>query len=216
MTAEPDADGGKFPGQRALDQSRTWDPVTTRVVVARLHPPAMRFFGPDQQPTVTALLDRLLGQDSDRRIPIAELVDQRLDADETDGWRYFDMPPDGVAWRRSVEALDEEARQTRGKRFALLGLGDQRDLLEAVRTAATWHGFPAPRLWNLWMRYGCSAYFSHPAAWDEIGFGGPAYPRGYVNLGLDRREHWEHREVGASNAERWARRVERLRRRRRT
>lgn len=216
MSAEPDAaGGGRFPGQHVLDQAHTWDPVTTRVVLARLDPPPMRFFDSHQQPTVRSLLDRLLGQDSEPRIPLAELVDQRLAADETDGWRYFDMPPDGEAWRRSVDALDSEARRTHEGAFAHLGHDEQRQLLEGVRTAEVWHGFPAPRLWNLWMRYGCTAYYSHPDAWDEIGFGGPAYPRGYINLGLDRREHWERPEVGASNAEKWARRVERLRGQRR-
>ena len=27
-----------------------------------------------------------------------------------------------------------------------------------------------------------TAYYSHPWAWDEIGFGGPAYPRAYMRL----------------------------------
>jgi hypothetical protein len=36
-----------------------------------------------------------------------------------------------------------------------------------------------------------SAFYSHPWAWNEIGFGGPAYPRGYARLGAGEREHWE-------------------------
>jgi hypothetical protein len=35
------------------------------------------------------------------------------------------------------------------------------------------------------------AYYAHPVAWNEIGFGGPASPRGYVRMGLDRRDPWE-------------------------
>lgn len=34
-------------------------------------------------------------------------------------------------------------------------------------------------------------YYSHPIAWSEMGFGGPASPRGYVRMGLDRRDPWE-------------------------
>ena len=30
-----------------------------------------------------------------------------------------------------------------------------------------------------------------PAAWDEIGFPGPAYPRGYKNAGVGKREPFE-------------------------
>jgi hypothetical protein len=41
------------------------------------------------------------------------------------------------------------------------------------------------------MRAVLSAFYSHPWAWNEIGFGGPAYPRGYARLGAGQREHWE-------------------------
>ena len=34
-------------------------------------------------------------------------------------------------------------------------------------------------------------FYSHPAVWNEIGFGGPAYPRGYKALGIDKREPYE-------------------------
>jgi hypothetical protein len=33
------------------------------------------------------------------------------------------------------------------------------------------------------MRAVLAAFYSHPWAWNEIGFGGPAYPRGYMRLG---------------------------------
>jgi hypothetical protein len=40
-----------------------------------------------------------------------------------------------------------------------------------------------------------SAYYAHPAAWSEIGFGGPASPRGYVRMFFDRRDPWEAAEA---------------------
>jgi hypothetical protein len=41
------------------------------------------------------------------------------------------------------------------------------------------------------MRMLLAAFYSHPWAWNEIGFGGPAYPRGYARLGVGQRETWE-------------------------
>ena len=39
-----------------------------------------------------------------------------------------------------------------------------------------------------------AAFYSHPWAWNEIGFGGPAYPRGYMRLGpTSTREPFERR-----------------------
>lgn len=42
-------------------------------------------------------------------------------------------------------------------------------MLESVRTSEVFAGMLAMHLWNLWMRYACSAYYSHPWAWNEIG-----------------------------------------------
>ncbi|HEY2590280.1 MAG TPA: hypothetical protein VGI35_01710 [Steroidobacteraceae bacterium] len=35
------------------------------------------------------------------------------------------------------------------------------------------------------------AYWSYPTAWSEMGYGGPASPRGYVRMGYDERDPWE-------------------------
>lgn len=36
-----------------------------------------------------------------------------------------------------------------------------------------------------------AVYYAHPQAWDEMGFGGPASPRGYVRMGFDRHDPWD-------------------------
>jgi hypothetical protein len=45
------------------------------------------------------------------------------------------------------------------------------------------------------------AYYSHPTAWNEIGFGGPASPRGYVRMGFNRRDPWEAVEAKPGEAD---------------
>ena len=37
------------------------------------------------------------------------LIDARLAEQQTDGWRYEDMPEDGQAWRDTLAALDADA-----------------------------------------------------------------------------------------------------------
>jgi len=184
----------RFPGYDVLGQAPGWDPVTAGVVLRRLGPPPpVRFFTVDEEAVARPLLDRLLDQTAEPRIPVFEMIDARLAEGEIDGWRYDDMPEDGTAWRRSLAALDADARHAADAGFGELAAPVQDDLLEAVRTGKEWHDLPAPRVWNLWMRYACTAFYSHPFAWNEIGFGGPAYPRGYKALGLDHLENWERR-----------------------
>lgn len=184
----------RFPGFDTLAQTRHWDPATAGVIRDRMHRlPAMRFFTMEEEAAATRLLDLLMGQDADAsatRVPLVQMVDARLAEDQTDGWHYDTMPPDAQAWRSSLRALDEESVARHGRRFAECTSRQQGDLIEAVRTCSEerWRGFPPSALWSLWTRYAATAFYSHPAAWNEIGFDGPAYPRGYKNLGIDRLE----------------------------
>ncbi|HWB65911.1 MAG TPA: gluconate 2-dehydrogenase subunit 3 family protein [Mycobacteriales bacterium] len=194
----PGGEQGRFPGYDVLGQVPTWDDATAAVVLSRLTaPPPIRFFTPAEQATMTALFDRLLDQRGEPRIPIVEMVDARLAEAETDGWHYADMPEDGEAFQRSAAGLDADAVEAFGGDFAQLAEDDQAAVLNAVLHRGTddWHGMPAKHVWSLWTRYACTAFYSHPFAWNEIGFGGPAYPRGYKHPGVDAREPWEVRDV---------------------
>ncbi len=202
----------RYPGYDVLGQAPTWDPVTRGVVLRRLGPPPpVRFFTPAEEAVARSLLDRLLAQDDDPRVPVFEHVDARLAEGQTDGWHYDDMPPDGDAWRASLAALDDDARTRHGRGFARLTTHQQKGLLEGVRTGGRWHGLPAGRVWNLWIRYAVTAFYAHPFSWNEIGFGGPAYPRGYKDIDLGGLEPWEARETWPRDPEAWARRVEQAR-----
>ena len=46
------------------------------------------------------------------------------------------------------------------------------------------------------MRGVLGAFYCHPWAWNEIGYGGPAYPRGYMRLGEGQREPHQAAEAG--------------------
>jgi hypothetical protein len=187
---------GRFPGFDALSETRRWDPVTAGVVLARLSPPPqVRFFTPAEQAVATALLARLLGDAGE--VPVLRMIDSRLAEEQTDGWRYEDMPDDGQAWRDSLAVLDSDAGARYGQGFHECTGEQQDDLIQTVQDlgAKDWHGMPAGHVWSLWTRYACTAFYSHPAAWNEIGFPGPAYPRGYKNLGVDALEPFETRDA---------------------
>jgi Gluconate 2-dehydrogenase subunit 3 len=186
----------RFPGFDVLAQVDTWDPVTAGVVLARLGPPPpIRFFNPAEQAVGAALFDQLLDQRAEPRVPVLQLVDARLAEAVIDGWRYSDMPEDGEAFRRSFAALDADAIEHEGRRFHEVDWDGQAALVQRIQDleqdVAQWHDLPAKHVWSLWTRYASAAFYSHPWAWNEIGFGGPAYPRGYKSIGIDAREPWE-------------------------
>ena len=207
---------GRFPGFDVLDQAHVWDDVTAGVVLGRLAlPGTLAFFTPAEVAVARPLLDLLLAQDGEPRIPVLELIDARLAIGETDGWHYDDLPEDGTAWRATLALLDEDAHRQFEDAFAEVTPGEQAQLVQAVQQLSQggdpWHGLPAPRVWSLWTRYACTAFYSHPWAWNEIGFGGPAYPRGYLNPGIDAREKWEVADHNDLDPVPFAARVERAR-----
>ena len=189
----------RFPGFDVLDLADAWDPVTAGVVLRRVGPPPpLRWFSPQEEAVARPLLDLILDQHEEPRVPVLEMVDARLSELSTDGWRYEDLPPDPQAWSQTLTALDEDARLRHGRGFAECDRDQQVGLLEAMLQSESWHGMRSDRVWSLWSRYACTAFYSHPWAWNEIGFPGPAYPRGYKNPGVDRREPFEvadHRPV---------------------
>ena len=126
-----------------------------------------------------------------------EMIDARLADGQTDGWRYEDMPEDGRAWRDTLAHLDSDAKERFGAGFAYCDGSEQAAIVQAVQDLGSrdWHGLPAGHVWSLWTRYACTALYAHPAAWDEVGFPGPAYPRGYKNIGVDAREPFEVRDA---------------------
>jgi hypothetical protein len=185
--------GGRYPGFDTLAQSRHWDTATTGVVAPRVGIPVdLRFFTPAEEAMACALTYLLLGLNEDPRVPVVRMIDERLAEGQGDGWHHADMPPDDQAWRDSLAALDSDAHDAFGAGFATCTRVEQDATLRAAQHATgSWHGMPSASVWSLWTRYADTAFYSHPWAWDEIGFGGPAYPRGYKNLGLDAREPWE-------------------------
>jgi Gluconate 2-dehydrogenase subunit 3 len=194
---EPHGYQDRFPGFEVLSQASHWDEVTADVVTSRVGPPtAPKFFAGPEEACARALLNLLTGQDrqdGELAVPVLEMVDARLAAGETDGWRYDDMPEDGQAWRDTLAYLDADAEARCGTSFADAPEKGQAALVQVVQDlkSGDWHGLPAAHVWSLWTRYACTAFYAHPAAWTEIGFSGPAYPRGYKNHGVGKLEPFE-------------------------
>jgi len=180
---------GRYPRYNVLEQAEHWDPVTREVVLARLEPPGpLRFFTEREAATLSALSDVVLAQDAEPRVPVIAAIDAKFAAGQLDGFRYADMPEDPETWRRVARGLDESA----GGDFAALDDHVRRDVVqrfsEGKLTDGVWDDLACSRAWSVVLRALLSAFYAHPWAWNEIGYGGPRYPRGYVRLGAGRRE----------------------------
>jgi hypothetical protein len=198
----------RYPGYDVLAKwsGPSWNDKTREVITRRLSiAPEPRFFTADEYETVAAIADRIVPQPADRPpVPIAALVDRKLDEQIMDGFRRPGVPRDGEAWRLGLKALNAEAAAAYGKRFSELAEALQDKLLRAAEagelTSAEWNSLRSEVFFR--HRLGRDivlAYYAHPTAWSEIGWGGPASPRGYVRLDLDERDPWEAAEAKDGN-----------------
>ncbi|MFP5229163.1 MAG: gluconate 2-dehydrogenase subunit 3 family protein [Acidobacteriota bacterium] len=192
---------GYYSGYSTLAQQKSWDAATRETVTERVDTvPPIRFFSAEEATILSAIVDRLIPQDDrapDRTIPILPVIDERLHKNALNGFRYEDMPSDRDAYRLGIAAIDAMARQRFQQPFAELTVHQQELILKSLHDGEpnpphpVWKQMPVHRFWALLLEDCLVAYYSHPWAWDEIGFGGPAYPRGYMRLEHGLPEPWE-------------------------
>ncbi len=180
---------GRYPDYDVLQNAENWDRATSEVVTARLQAPGpLRFFTVQEEPTLRAFCDVSTAQDVEPRVPVAEMVDDKLASGRLDGYRYADMPRDPDTWRLVLRGLDEVAAGRYGHdSFAACELETQEAIVSALSqgelSGGAWDELDVSRAWSVCMRAILAAFYSHPWAWNEIGYGGPAYPEGYMRLG---------------------------------
>jgi hypothetical protein len=201
MRMERPGQPGYYPGFSTLSQQAFWDEATRKVVLDRVqNVPPIRFFTPDESALMQAVCDRVMPQD-DRdeahKIPVLNYIDDRLYRNVEDGYRFEDMPPDREAHKLGLQAIEACANATYGRSFLDLNGKEQDSVLKSIHDGQPrgaediWQRMSVQRFWMLLVQDVVSAYYAHPYAWDEVGFGGPAYPRGYMRLENGKPEPWE-------------------------
>lgn len=202
----------RYPGYDVLSKRDTpsFNDKTREVIDRRLaiDPSAHCFFNDAEWLTLRAVCARIVPQPPERArpIPLAAMIDAKLHEGRGDGYRNAQLPEMGEAWRRGLDALDTEAMARHRAHFHALAPDQQDDLLRAMEQGelkdAAWGDMPCKvffkhRVLSDIVR----SYYAHPAAWNEIGWGGPASPRGYVRMEFDRRDPWEAAEAKPGHEE---------------
>lgn len=195
---------GYYPGFSTMSQSPFWEETTREVVSQRVQqPPKRTFFTEEAWTFWSAVFAHLIPQadrTADRQVPLVPMLDERLAKNKTVGYRYEDMPHDRVVYAIGIEAIDKEAEHRYGGTFLLLPQLQQDIVLQALAKGKPeaapeiWAKMSVTRFWQMIMTDAIDAYYAHPWVWDEIGFGGPAYPRAYIRLERGEPEPWEVEE----------------------
>lgn len=200
----------RYPGYDVLRKSNgpSWNDVTRQAIEHRLSLPSQpRFFDDTEWRVLAAVCGRVLPQDGIATpVDLPAQVDDKMASGRMDGYRYPGMPPQGDAWRRGLAGVEEVARRDWGRGFPELSASEQDTILRSMQDGT----FEAEALGDMPSKTFftsrvvadiVNAFYANPAGWNEIGWGGPASPRGYVRMQYDRRDPWEPVEATGSNDE---------------
>ena len=200
----PKAQPGYYPGYSTLSQQNFWDEATRKVVLDRVqNVPPVTFFSLDEEALMTALVNRIVPQDDrdeGHKIPIVPFIDHRLANGIINGYRYEHMPPDEEAYHLGLRGIDAIAQEMHGRLFTDLEPLAQDQVLITLHEGnppaggEIWQRVSVSHFWSMLLQDTARVYYAHPYAWDEIGYGGPAYPRGYMRLERGQPEPWEKDE----------------------
>jgi hypothetical protein len=181
--------------------SPSFDDRTRDVLAHRLNEiPPRRFLSEDTFALLEAIVERLAPTLPGLSAHLLALwIDEQLQQNISEGFRAVDAPPWRQSWRLGLNAIDGEARRLFGASFATLDPDERDATMQAIQKGATdpalWRGLDAAAFFSdALLRTIAGLAYVHPLAWNDIGFGGPASPRGYVRLDFDARDPWEARE----------------------
>lgn len=183
-----------YPEFDVLTEQTAWDEYTRSIVLQRLNPPALAGLTGREAALLSTILRHLLAEDREDVLTFATShVDQRLDNPLGEGQRHEGTPPEAELVHLGLAAIDAVAQSRHGSGFASCQAQAQFEILAALQKGQVpeLEGFPQSEFFKKLLGMAVAACASHPTVWSEMGYPGPAYPRGYYRLDLHARDPWE-------------------------
>ncbi|WP_408955774.1 gluconate 2-dehydrogenase subunit 3 family protein [Natroniella sp. ANB-PHB2] len=187
-----------YPDYNVLDEIEEWDPVTADAVLKRLGPfSALKFLTGDEEQRLRVICKHLVYDNRDDIFDwVIHFIDQRLADEKGEYQRSPDAPPEKILVREGLKAIDKLAKKLYGGEFLSIGVEKQFDILASLQVGKAvsipeWSTIPQKDLFDKLLVLTVAPYYSHPTIWSEIGYGGPAHPRGYYRIELGLADPWE-------------------------
>lgn len=186
-----------YPSFDVMKEKENWDDHTREIVEKRLQQKKYQQLSLDESILLTQICAQLLDDTRDSVLHyVVSHFDSQLGSDIGENQRKPNVPKASVLIREGIRALDQYCTLTYGRQFAGIKDEEKQAILakmmnNELQLSADGINIPAKELFNKLLSEAVSAYYSHPMIWSEIGYAGPAYPRGYVRSELGLRDPWE-------------------------
>lgn len=195
-----------YPSYDVMALQEEWDPHTKEIVLKRLGPfPKAKFLVEHEKKLLTLIAGHLTYDNRTKIFDwVLHYIDQKMYSEIGESQRKPDVPPEKVLIREGLKFIDNVAQKRHKTSFVKAGVNEQFQILADVQTGSItgipeWPKALQKELFKKFAEIIISGYYSHPTVWSEIGYGGPAYPRGYVRVEFGLADPWEaKKEDGAS------------------
>jgi hypothetical protein len=189
-----------YPTYNILAEQEHWDDHTRSIVLARtIREHEYAYLSLVEAESVRALSQVLV---HDERAEVIQYVvchiDETLAKAVGEGQRKVGIPKAEVLVRDGLRMLESLCMTHYMKPFPELSKEDQQQIVEdlsqgmmKVLNEPDHVAFPQKAFFQKLMNLTVEAYCSHPTVWSEMGYGGPAYPRGYVRTDGNQLDPWE-------------------------
>lgn len=182
-----------YPGYDVWNQHEAWDEHTRQIVRKRKTPQVLyKFFTYDEGSIMQTLIQVLV---DDHRLEVLtyvlEHLDQSLASPIGESQRNVNVLPKKMLIKDGLGRIDFISHRSYGSGFVSLVPDQQEQVLNV--TSQDYPDFFKALLHDV-----VEAYYSHPIVWSDIGYGGPAYPRGYVRVEKGLVDPWEAKQHGES------------------
>ncbi len=188
----------RYPSYNMLNEKEHWDEHTREIVLKRLGPFDKNKFLTDHEAEMILAIARHIVYDERKEILnyVVHHLDSALASPIGEDQRKTGTPPRDILIRRGLKAIDKLSEKKLGASFLEIDITEQLTLLEELDKGkamplSEWQKIPQKELFKKLATEIVSAYYSHPVVWSEIGYGGPAYPRGYVRVERYLTDPWE-------------------------
>lgn len=183
-----------------LREQDAWDSHTRSIVLKRVRQPSTSSFNAFNRSEVAILrsvVSHLLYEDRDELIDfVVAHIDKKVAEKIGESQRKRDVPAEEKLIRSGLKALNDAAKTRFAAPFLECDAKQQflliRDLQQGnLGDVGPMKDLPQKELFKKLLGLTTEAYASHPTVWSEMGYAGPAYPRGYYRIEQGLLDPWE-------------------------
>jgi hypothetical protein len=195
-----------YPDFNVMEEKEHWDPHTREIVekrTAERRKGSYKFFNQMEAETLYSLCSIILDDSRDSVLLfVLNHFDQNLSSNIGESERKKNVPKGAVLIREGLHALNLYSNQGHSVTFHELEVKIQTDIVRMLANynlplEADNNKVPTKDFFTQILTNAVSAYYSHPTIWSEIGYAGPAYPRGYVRSEWGLTDPWEAKRKDA-------------------